>query len=217
MTAVIPTRAKKNEPQLPGLRNMVIHHPSLGVSADASTITKSLDAIEQHQNSASTISAMHKHQGAASTSLPEQLYEALANAKVLTSQVAMHLGQDWRSRLFAQLDDLLDVDDWHKDDKPVQGSSFETFLRTILYQGIQRRPGLGVSHRGNLIGAWTRGTNRLTLEFLPNDMVKWVLSCEIDDELERAAGETPVRRLPEVLRAFHPDRWFSDDSRQTTA
>lgn len=216
MTAIIPIRTKSVRPEAAGIQLGLIRQ-SLGASDDANTITESLNAIEKHQFSPRANPTSSTRQDAAAKSLAEQLYDALASAKTLAAQVSMHIDQDWRSRLFAQLDDLLDVDDWHKDDKPVEVSSFETFLRMIIYQGVKRRPGLGVSHRGNLIAAWTTGTDRLTVEFLPGDMVKWVLSCEIEGELERAAGETPVRRLPQVLGAFQPNRWFLDDSRQTAA
>lgn len=191
---------------------------SLGASDDAIRINNSLDEIEYRQFARPSARVpMPDKNGEAQKSLAEQLYDALANAKVLTSQVAMHLSQDWRDRLFHQLDDLLDADDWHDEDKPVENTSFTTFLRTIIHGGVKRRPGLGVSHRGNLIAAWTRGKDRLTMEFFPSDMVRWVLSCEIEGELERAAAETPVWRLPEVLRPYKPDRWFSDDGPQDPA
>lgn len=210
MTEVIPTRTKRIEHGSLGVLPMPVR-PSLGVSGDANIIAESLDAIERRQFRASASPTPSRRPGVAAKTLAEELYDSLANAKVLTARVAMHLEDDWRSRLFAQLDDLLDVDDWHEGDKPVEGSSFETFLRAIIFQGVKRRPGLGVSNRGNLIAAWTRGKDRLTLEFFPDNMVRWMLSCEIDGELERAAGETPVRRLPEVLGAYRPDRWFSYD------
>lgn len=210
MTAVIPTRTKRIGRGLSDFLSVPVR-PASGVSDDASVITKSLDAIERHQFRSSVSPMPSKRQGVVVKTLAEKLYDSLANAKVATAQVAMHLDENWRTRLFAQLDDLLNVDDWHEDDEPVEGSSFETFLRVIIYQGAKRRPGLGVSHRGNLIAAWTRGADRLTLEFFPDNTVRWVLSCENDGEFERAAGETPVRRLPKVLGAFRPDRWFSDD------
>jgi hypothetical protein len=128
----------------------------------------------------------------------------------MTSNVVMHLDREWRDRLFAQLDDLLDVQDWHEDDEPLLDESFRTFLRLILYQQPKRRPGLGLSHRGHLVAAWTTGADRLTLECAPGDTIRWVLSCQIDGEHERAAGETHVARLPEILRPYGPDRWFAD-------
>jgi hypothetical protein len=143
-------------------------------------------------------------------SMAERLDTALASAKVMTSNVVMHLDREWRDRLFAQLDDLLDIEDWHEDDEPLLDASFRTFLRLILYQKPKQRPGLGLSHRGHLIAAWTRGADRLTLECAPDDTVRWVLSCEVNGERERAAGETHVARLPEILQPYSPDRWFAD-------
>lgn len=192
---------------------------SLGASTDADTIKNSLFDLYQRQNldRPSARTEPTKPQMVSLKPLAEQLYDALANAKVMTSRVAMHLEPDWRNRLFVQLDDLLDIDDWHDDDKPVEGSSFMTFLRMIVHQKPQRRPGLGVSHGGHLIGAWTSGADRLTLEFLPNDMIRWVLSCEIDGVIERAAGETPVWRMSDVMRPYNPDRWFAHADHQPTA
>ncbi len=217
MSAIIPTRQiraglKSIGPMLGPVR------ASNGVGTDANAIMDSLDKIEEYQNWSKPSSKfmVRQRRGAVAPKLAERLYDALAEAKILTSHVAMHLDDSWRERLFVQLDDLLEYDDWHEDDEPVTRASFETFLRMIVHQTPKRRPGLGVSHRGNLIAAWTSGSDRLTLEFSPGDMVRWVLSCEIDGEVERAAGESPVRRLPEVLSVYRPDRWFSDAKHQAS-
>ena len=217
MSAIIPSLQRSAVSELPGFRPGPIR-PSKGVGPDADSIAAFLNDIETHQSreTLSVKSVLLKRRGAVAISLAERLYDALADAKLLTAQVAMHFDQDWRTRLFAQLDDLLDVEEWHEDDEPIKGASFRTFLRMTIYQSPERRPGLGVSHRGNLIAAWTSGADRLTLEFSPGDMIRWVLSCEIDGELERAAGETPVRRFPEVVSAFRPERWFSDAQRQNS-
>ena len=37
----------------------------------------------------------------------------------------------------------------------------------IIFHNPSRRPGFGVSNRGYLIAAWTSGSDRLTIEFLP--------------------------------------------------
>lgn len=213
MSAIIPSLQRSAVFEEPGFRPGPIP-PSRGVGPDADF----RNDMEPHQSrkTLSVTSVLLKRRGAVAISLAERLYDALAEAKLLTSQVAMHFDQDWRTRLFAQLDDLLDVEEWHEDDEPIKGASFRTFLRMMIFQSPERRPGLGVSHRGNLIAAWTSGADRLTLEFSPSDMIRWVLSCEIDGELERAAGETPVRRFPEVVSAFHPERWFSDAQQQNS-
>lgn len=209
MSAVlsIPTRGGGFAPAFP---EPVLSLPPEGASVEAQRIRESLAEIKKWSSrqlgSAVDLDAPKRRPA----SIAERLDAALASAKVMTSKVAMHLDREWRERLFAQLDDLLDVADWHEDDEPLVSDSFRTFLRLILYQKPKRRPGLGLSHRGHLIAAWTTGSDRLTLECAPDDTIRWVLSCDIEGERERAAGETHVTRLPEVLRPYGPDRWFAD-------
>jgi hypothetical protein len=151
------------------------------------------------------------------TALGEQLYDALARVKVLTSTVAMHLDRAWRFKLFRQLDALHDLAEWEPGDAPVQQSSFAAFLRTMIALQPKRRPGLGLSSSGNLIAAWTEGRDRLTLEFLPTGNVRWLLSYYDDEQVERAAGEAPVRRLTAVLAPYTPAHWFGDYAHQSSA
>ena len=185
---------------------------SSAVGEDAETIRNSLIEIHERQTLDRPIQKLAKVE-AADKPLPEKLYDALARVKLLTAQVAMHLDTEWRNRIFEQLDDLLDAKDWHEDDDPINASSFETFLRMIIFHNPSRRPGFGVSNCGYLIAAWTSGSDRLTIECRPNDTVRWVLSCEVDGETERASADTPVRRLMEVLAPYNPPRWFADAPR----
>lgn len=142
--------------------------------------------------------------------LESQLFDILAQFKIRTSQVAMHLNRDWRSRLFTQFDSLLSVEDWEPLDRPPTVDSFATFLRLLIFLKPQRRPGLGATAKGELIATWTNGGDRLTIECLPQDLVRWTISVTINDDRERAAGITPVSRLPAVLAPYGPDRWFVD-------
>jgi hypothetical protein len=140
--------------------------------------------------------------------LQERLFDALANVKILTSQIAMHLNQQWRSRLFEQLDSLHDPDEWEENDQPIQQASFATFLKPILSIAPQRRPGLGLSSAGHLIAAWTDDQgNRLTIEFLPA-RIRWVLSRRYGDEVERFAADTTVDRFAVSLATYNPQNWF---------
>lgn len=142
-------------------------------------------------------------------SLEESLFDATAAVKTLTSQVAMHLDRDWRSKLFRQLDSLHDPAEWEAGDTPVQKASFGTFLKAICDIMPERRPGLGLTSSGCLIAAWTTSRNdKLTIEFLPNDQVRFVLSLVHADDTERIAGTTNVARLRERLSQFGPGRWF---------
>lgn len=141
--------------------------------------------------------------------IQDQLFNALADVKILTSQVAMHLDGQWRSRLFRQLDSLHDLAEWESGDQPIQQSSFSTFLKAMLRIDPERRPGLGLSNTGHLIAAWTTGQDRLTIEFLPRERIRWVLSRHYGGDIERFAGETGVARLAEGLAGHHPEHWFA--------
>lgn len=140
--------------------------------------------------------------------IEERLFDATANVKILTSQVAMHLDREWRERLFQQLDSLHDPEEWEAEDKPIQQSSFVTFLKAICRIRPTVRPGLGLSHGGLLVAAWTSGKNRLTIEFMPNDRVRWVVSRYPDGELEQFAGQTSVSRLLDGLSPYSPEEWL---------
>ena len=141
---------------------------SSAAGEEAERISNSLIEIEGRQTLDRPIYKLTQMKGSsiADKPLPERLFDVLASVKLLTAQVAMHLDAEWRNRIFEQLDDLLDAKDWHEDDDPLKASSFETFLRMIIFHNLTRRPGVGQSNRGNLIAAWTTGSDRLTIEFL---------------------------------------------------
>jgi len=142
-----------------------------------------------------------------------QLFEATAVAKTLTSYVSMHLDDQWRKNIFFQLDLIHQVDEWDEDLSPVNRASMSTFLKTILKLKVKLYPGLGLSSKGHLIAAWTEGSKRLTLEFMPNEKVKWLISRKLDDlETERAAGSTTIGRLYQCLTPYDLGSWFISKS-----
>ena len=171
--------------------------PSLAAGRDVVAFDQAIAGLPSSQSTADFESK-----------IGHRLFDVLVNAKVQTSKFAMHLDRDWRARLFAQLDDLLAEDGWHEEDIPLEISSYSTFLRMIIYFRPSRRPALGLSNRGYIVAAWASGNDRLVMECLPSDLVRWNLSIEEDGERERVAGETQVVRLPERLRSYAPERWF---------
>lgn len=181
-----------------------LHLPTSGFGPTSKLIARQ---IEEFRRPTPTFAGQRPEP---SKTLDERLYDALAAFKTRTALVAMHLDRDWRSRLFAQLDSLLAVEDWQTDDLPPSLESFSTFLRLLLLLRVQRRPGLGATHDGLLIASWTTGEDRLTIDCLPKDMARWHLAVTIQGERERAAAITPLARLREVLQPYGPQRWFTD-------
>jgi hypothetical protein len=140
--------------------------------------------------------------------IQERLFDSLASFKMWTATVAMHIDRDWRDGLFRQLDSLLDFESWDSADPPPSIGSYATLLRMILMLSPKRRPGLGVSVNGSLIAMWTVGSERLTVDCLPKDLVRWHLNAFINGDEERAAGQTPLVRFREVLAPYQPARWL---------
>lgn len=138
----------------------------------------------------------------------ERLYDANASFKVFTSQVAMHLDDDWRKKLFRSLDNLLDPESWEDDDLPPALVSFQTLMRLLLLLKPERRPGLGIDNSAHLVAAWTEGVNRLTVTCLENDHLAWTLRRQTRDGLVRAAGSNKITMMPKVLEPYEPSVWF---------
>jgi hypothetical protein len=180
----------------------LISIPSSGFSQMSKDIDERLEGIR------APTPTFSGHRPAAPQSLEEELYDALASFKVRTALVAMHLDREWRARLFRQFDSLLAIEDWEQSDLPPSLDSYSTLLRMLTLFRPWRRPGLGATHDGHLIATWTVGEDRLTIECLPKDIVRWHLSVLIDGERERAAADTPLQRLSQVLQPYDPNRWF---------
>ena len=180
-------------------------------SAETKQLARRIDALRPSTPSPTSL----EQRPLPEKNLEERLFDALAAAKMLTASVAMHLNRARRDKLFRQLNSLHDLAEWEESDEPLQRSSFGTFLKAMLTVNPQRQPGLGLSQAGHLIGAWTIDRDELTIEFLPNDWVKWVLArYKDDDEPRRFAGQTPVSELAEGLAPHRPEHWFSHEGWQ---
>lgn len=179
----------------------VISEKTRGLSTELAKLRSPMSPSMMPTLSSTTISIGNQ-------SLDEKLFNATSEVKVLTSQVAMYLDPDWRSKLFGQLDSLHEVDEWDDRDLPVKKESFSTFLKAICDIRPKKRPGLGLTPSGQLIASWTNGPNRLTIEFLDNGRVKWVISRQIEGESEQFVGHTQVTRLSESLKPYQATDWF---------
>jgi hypothetical protein len=108
------------------------------------------------------------------------------------------------------LDRLFDPEDWQEDFRLPSEQSFSTFLRMIIYLHPTKRPGIGLSPTGHFLSAWTRGKDRLIIECIARDEVRWVLSRTIDGERESGAGKVLLHRVPDVTAPYDPEPLFTD-------
>ena len=147
-------------------------------------------------------------------SLGEVLFDSRAMAKIAASQVSMYLREGWRDKLFYQLDNLLEPEQWDPEDKPLQAQSFDTFLKAICDVNPSKRPGLGLSYAGNLIAAWRSSVNtndRVSLEFMPDGKVKLIGSRFVQDEPVSFSALTPVAALKQTLADMSCVAWLGCD------
>jgi hypothetical protein len=154
------------------------------------------------------------HSGDAS--LAERLALRLLSFKKMTSPIARYLDRSWHAQLFERLDSLFDVDDWDADFVLPLESSFETFLRLIVYLHPTKRPGIGLSSRGYVLASWSKDGDRIVIECLPQDELRWVLSQSNEGRRESAAGKNRIQRLIELIEGYEPDRFFKNGDKVTT-
>lgn len=145
----------------------------------------------------------------AQDSVASLLFNALADAKILTSNVAMVLDDKWRRGFFAKLDRLHDIENWEEGNMPVQKASVHTLLRAMILWRPKKAAALGLSFRGNLIAAWQDELDsRLVIEFLPDDTVTYILTAPDGDIEGRHSGNGRSASLQKLLSPFPQVGWF---------
>lgn len=141
------------------------------------------------------------------------MFESRLQAKVLISNVSMHIKDAWRTSLFRQLDDILDYAEWDTKDALPTEESIRTFLRMIIFLRFKKCPGLGVSN-GHLLATWDHLDARLTIECKASDSVRWLVSHLVEDIREVGSGITIVQRLARMLHPYETYKWVFDGGDQ---
>ncbi|SHH25606.1 hypothetical protein SAMN05444169_6565 [Bradyrhizobium erythrophlei] len=184
--------------------------PSQGVGIDAEGATARLAAMRRLLTGAGQKISGVQNVAAQNDTIEGQLAEKRAAFKRVAASVGMYLDPDWRTRLFAKLDSLMDPEEWDDDFALPSEQSFSTFLRMIIYLHPTKRPGLGLSAKGHFLASWSRLDDRIVIESLANDDVRWVLSRAVGDMRESGAGKTKIYRIPDVIHPYEPDHLFRD-------
>lgn len=182
--------------------------PSQGTGVDAEAATARLTSMRRLLTGAVEKIAEVQNVAPKSNSIEGKLEEKRTAFKRLAASVGMHLDPDWRARLFAKLDALMDPEEWDREFAMPSELSFSTFLRMIIYLHPTKRPGLGISANGNFLASWSNDGDRIVIESLGNDEVRWVISRSAGELRESGAGKTKIYRIPDVIHPYEPDRLF---------
>jgi hypothetical protein len=196
-------------------RSLLESLPVLGISSTAGGLDSRLidDRLEQMRvllsgavgNLATVRDSVDKN-----SDIRAQLQSKIASLKRITATVGMYFYPSWRIDLFNTLDRLLDPDDWDLTFILPSEQSFSTFLRMMIYLHPSRRPGLGLSPMGHFLAAWTSGRDRIVIECIASDEVRWVLSRSVAGERESGAGKVLLHRVPDVTAPYEPEKLFQN-------
>lgn len=121
-------------------------------------------------------------------SFDEKLFDSLVQLKVAVSQYAMHLPADERHRIFERLDSVINLDDWHEEDKLPRLESFRDFLKWMIYAKHFQWSSIGVSDEGNILVVWITPDVTLTANFAGQNKVAWTATIETATPRDHAVG-----------------------------
>jgi hypothetical protein len=158
----------------------------LGIPASTAAIS------DRPSESAVQVSARNPHSVTRSVpqqiSFDERVFDSLVSLKVAASQYAMHLSSEERARLFARLDDVINIDDWHEEDTLPIPASFVNFLKWMIYSEHFGWSSIGVSDDGNILVAWTIPSLTLTANFFQQNKVSWTASVQSESGRAHSVG-----------------------------
>ncbi len=202
-------------------RPMHTSEPSYWSSPHADNIKRAVEARNAAYRTSNTLSQVGEEEIEAATpvaltkTLEEQLFDALAYCKIDTRRFAMLFDKEWHTKLFRQLDLLMDIEEWDARDEPVSRASFRTLLRLLMTFRDKRRPGLGIANNGNIVATWSAGRgDRVSIECMPNDRVRWVLTRPLEENTETVVGLTNLSEIRRSLAPYDPEHWLANDEIQ---
>lgn len=142
--------------------------------------------------------------------LAERVFHALVDAKIWTSNVAMHFSVSDRDRYFRQLDLLHDCDEWIDGQSPILLDSYKGFIRFMLMIQGASKPSLALTPKGHLLAAWqcSNSNSRLSIIFPSGHTAEWVVSQNFMGSAERAAGIGSLARVVGHVAPYGSSKWF---------
>jgi hypothetical protein len=142
------------------------------------------------------------HREMQSSTFEKRVFDSLVSLKVLVSQYAMHLDSSERHKIFYDLDDIINIDDWHEEDKFPDLRSFRAFLRWAVYASFREWTSLGVSDDGNILLAWQTKRGLLTANFGASGQIRWTAKINSPTGVEYAAGQSTPQYFASQARFY---------------
>lgn len=135
-------------------------------------------------------------------SFQQRVFDARVEMKVAVSNYAMHLAPETRAKLFHDLDEVINIDDWYEEDALPNTVSFRDFLKWTIYSKRYNWLSIGFSDEGNILSAWKSGYGLLTATFRGNSRVLWTATRSSPDGETYAAGESTLQFFEREARLY---------------
>ena len=135
-------------------------------------------------------------------SFQQRVFDAGVEMKVAVSNYAMHLTPETRAKLFLDLDEVVNVDDWYEEDALPNTVSFRDFLKWTIYSKRYNWLSIGFSDEGNILVAWKSEHGLLTAAFRGNSRVLWTATRSSPEGETYAAGKSTLQFFEREARLY---------------
>jgi hypothetical protein len=135
-------------------------------------------------------------------SFQQRVFDARVEMKVAVSNYAMHLAPETRAKLFHDLDEVVNVDDWYEEDALPNTVSFRDFLKWTIYSKRYNWLSIGFSDEGKILVAWKSECGLLTATFGGNSRVLWTATRSSPEGETYAAGESTLQFFEREARLY---------------
>jgi hypothetical protein len=142
------------------------------------------------------------HRAVTAKTFAEAIFNSLVELKVGVAQYAMHLSSNVRSKLFSDLDDVINVDDWYEGDTLPRAPSFRDFLKWTIYSKRFNWTSIGVSDEGDILVAWRSDNAMIAARYDGYGRVWWTATKEVAGEKNHAAGDSSLEFFEEDARRY---------------
>ncbi len=145
---------------------------------------------------------------------------SLAETAVLLPKILSTYEHKLEAEVHKRLGDLLPIllnkDEYEEGDKVPDASSFHGTLDFLADHPELDVPRLNLSRRGYFRLSWRKAEDKLTtLAFRPDSMIDWLVFAPPVRGVElpqRAAGESAVSEIMNILRAQNALEWMQRDA-----
>lgn len=135
-------------------------------------------------------------------SFQQRVFDASVDLKVTVSQYAMHLTTETRAKLFYDLDEVVNGEDWYEDDPLPNLISFRDFLKWSIYSKRYNWLSIGFSSEGNISVAWKSVHGLLTATFLGHSRILWTAARSSPEGQTYAAGDSTLQFFEREARLY---------------